>query len=257
MPVGHTDIAGNIVNTAAVEMGLTPQVDPYASDDASFRQLGFLLTAAGEELTQAYPWEYLVKTHSITTVNDPIAIPPDIDSGDYDLPDDFLYMINQTGWERSNQTPLFGPLSAQDWTYLDARGLGDKTIYASFRIRDGKFSIFPRPPPNGLTITFEYITKNWALDPSVDPPVGIDRPTQSGHIVLHDKLLMSRYLKVKFLEAKGFDSTKARDDFNQQFGFITSKDKAAEILSAGGRRRTFPALDTRSIPDTGYGRAIP
>ena len=127
MATTRTTTAEKIINRAAIEIGLTPQSDPYSSQDDSFKQLTALLNTCGEELVLAYQWEFLTKEHVIATL--------DTASGDYDLPDDFLYYIPQTGWERANRVPLFGPLSAQDWAYLEGRKLASNTIYASFRIR--------------------------------------------------------------------------------------------------------------------------
>lgn len=246
MTTTNTGVASDIINRAAVELGLVPAADPFSSEDMNFVQLKHLLNTAGEELAQAYDWEFLVKSHQILTQAD--------DSGDYDLPTDFLYMLNQTGWERSRRVPLFGALSAQDWTYLQGRKLASKTIYASFRIQQGKFTIYPNPVPEGLDINFEYQSKNWAVQSPNANPVPVDAVSEASDLILYDKVLISRYLKVKYLEAKGFDSAKAQDDFYQQFAFVTGKEKGAEILRAGGRGRGFPYLDgNRNTPDTGYG----
>jgi hypothetical protein len=175
----------------------------------------------------------------------------DTDTGEYALPSDFNYMINQTGWERNENVPLGGPLSAQEWTYLKGRNLASNTLYASFRIAEGKYHIYPEPPPVGLDINFEYITNLWVADGQTNPSfktqvdVGTDRP-------LFDKTLITRYLKLKWLEASGFDTVKAQADFNQVFSFLTGFDKGAEILNAGGRRG-FPYLSMWNAPDTGYG----
>ena len=245
MPVTTTATASAILNRVAAEVGIAPVTAPYSSQDPSFIQLQYLLNIAGEELVQAYPWALLVRSTSFTTL--------DTDSGDYPLPDDFNYMINQTGWDRARNVPLMGPLSAQDWTYLKGRDLVTSTIYASFRLAEGVFKIFPQPPPDGLDIHYEYISKNWVTSGGspFDPQ---DSVIQGSDTVLYDKTLISRYLKVKFLEAKGFDSTKAQDDFNQTFTFLTGTDKGAKVLNAGGVGGGFPYLDMwRNVPDTGYG----
>lgn len=244
MPITTLIDANTILNRVAAEIGVAPVIDPYASTDPLFVQMKYLLNTAGEELGQAYPWELLTRSHQITTSS--------LDSGDYDLPDDFGYMINQTGWERSQNIPLGGPLSAQDWTYLLGRDLVNQTIYASFRLDDGKFRIFPQPPPDGLDINFEYISCAWASDGAATPTyqkeilVGTDQP-------LFDKTLITRYLKLKTLEAKGFDTQKAQSDFNQTFSFLTGLDKGAPVLNIAGQGG-FPYLNIwRNLPDTGYG----
>jgi hypothetical protein len=240
-----TATANEILNRVGVECGLDPVEDPYASTNKAYKQMTYLLNIAGEELSQSYPWEFLNGEHSIQTL--------DTDSGDYPLPADFLYMINQTGWERAENVPLFGPLSPQDWQYLLGRDLVSYTIYASFRLKDGMFSIFPQPPPNGLDIHYEYVRNTWVID-ATDGVSFKEAVTTGGDTPLFDRTLLSRMLKVKFLEAKGFDTTKAQDDLNYTYGLLTSHDKGAGVLSAGRSARGYPYLDGfNSVPDTGYG----
>ena len=117
--------ANDTLNRVAAEVGLTPIPDPWGSPKQEFEQMRYLLNIAGEELSQLYQWEFLMREHQIITSSS--------DTGNYDLPADFLYMINQTGWERAENVPLFGPLSPQDWQYLLGRDLVSYTIYASFR----------------------------------------------------------------------------------------------------------------------------
>lgn len=236
------------MNRVAAEVGLTPVADPWADQSQHFLQMRHLLQTAGEELSLSHIWEWQTRAHNIQTQA--------LDTGNYDLPDDFLQMIDQTGWERNENVPLFGPLSAQDWTYLLGRDLVSYTIYASFRIKEGKFSIFPQPPPSGLDINFEYQSTAWVSDGQPTPTL-TDTVTSGSEIVLHDRTLITRYLKLKWLESKGFDTSKPQDDFNTVFGAITGKDKGAEILSAGRNSRSFPYLDSRyNTPDKGYGGVI-
>ncbi len=102
--------------------------------------------------------------------------------------DDFGFMINQTGWDRTNNISLGGPLSAQDWAYLKGRDLSSNTLYASFRINTGKFHIYPVPPPNGLNINYEYISINWATN-------GGNPETRQSEIILgSDKPLFDKTL---------------------------------------------------------------
>jgi hypothetical protein len=243
MALTTTITAIEILNRAAAEVGKAPINDPYASQDPIFVQMQFLLNTAGEELMQAYPWEFLVREHQFFTEEG---------VSEYDLPADFGYMLNQTGWEQSQNIPLGGPLSAQDWTYLKGRKLAQNTLYASFRLREGKIFIYPDPPPVGLDITFEYITINWALGgtPTETPQ---DKVILGSDIPLYDKTLITRYVKLKYLESAGFDTTKAQDDFAQSFSFLTGFDKGAQIISAGRNHRLYPYLSVLNLPDQGFG----
>jgi len=244
MSITSIDTANNILNRVAAEVGLEVDLDPYGSNDKHFIQMTYLLQTCGEELCLAYPWEFLTEEHQITT--------SDVDSGDYALPTDFQYMIPQTGWERANNVPLFGPLTPQDWTYLLGRDLVTQTIYASFRLKEGQFSIFPQPPPDALDINFEYQRRTWVLD--VDDTTEKDSIATGADKPYFDRTLITRMLKLKFLGAKGFDTTEAQADFNQTFGFLVGKDKSGDIVSAGGGSRAYPYLDTfRNTGDTGFG----
>jgi hypothetical protein len=207
---------------------------------------------------QAYPWETLTRAHKIITAAG--------DSGAYDMPNDFGYIMNQTEWDQTNNVPMGGPLSPQDWTYLKGRDLASNTLYASFRIAQGKFNVFPEPPPDasadyvGLDLNFEYQSKNWVLDvenSTVDIPVFKDAVTIASDTPLFDKTLITRAVKVKYLESGGFDTGKAQADFNQIFAFLTGTDKGAPVLSAGRRHAGIPYLSSWNTPDTGYGGGTP
>lgn len=243
---GKTNIiATEILNRVAAEVGIAPVLDPIASVDPFFIQLRYLLNTAGEELMQAYPWEQLIREHQIVTASG--------DTGDYDLPDDFGYILNQTEWDRTNNVPMGGPLSASEWTYLKGRDLASNTLYASFRIAQGKFNVFPTDPAVGLDLNFEYITTNWVWNGNVDTPTFTDAVTLPSDVPLFDKTLITRALKVKYLESGGFDTQKAQADYNQIFAFLTGNDKGAPLLNAGRGRGGFPYLSVWNTPDTGYG----
>lgn len=238
--------ANDILNRVAAEVGLQPVADPYGSSQQEFRQMTYLLNIAGEELAQLYDWEFLNRQHQISTLA--------TDSGDYPLPADFLYIRNQTCWERTQNVPVYGPLSAQDWQFLLGRDLVTETIWPSFRIAGGVFKLFPFPPAEGLEIYFEYQSRNWCIN-STAPTTTQDRVKTGADTPLFDRTLLSRYLKVKFLESKQLDTTKAQADLNQMFELLGAHDKGADILSMGRANRGYPYLDGfYSVPDSGYGR---
>ena len=237
--------ANDILNRAAVECGLLPDNNPVASTDESFLQLTQLLNGAGQELVELHPWQALIKSYQVTTLHD--------DTGIYELPDDFGYMIDQTGWERTNTRPMGGPLTPQDWTYLKGRDLVSQSIYASFRIADNDLQIYPNDPVQpGLDINFEYISRNWIVESS--GVVYRDTVGASSDTVLFDANLIIKFLKAKFLEMKGFDSTMARNEFSMLFEARIGKDAGAPVLNASFNTRGEPYLNGYySVPDTGYG----
>ena len=236
--------ANDIVNRAALETGLVQQGDVYSTQDVGFAQLTGLLNSCGQELIELHPWQALVKEFTLTTSSG--------DSGTYDLPEDFSYMIDQTGWDRTNRVAIGGPLSAQDWSYLKGRDLVSQSIYASFRLAQGQFDIFPQPPPDGLEISFEYINRNWVVEQGTSEYK--DAADTASDIILFEPILMVKFLKVKFLDAKGFPSQAARMEFENVLDSRTGKDKGASILNAGRGIRGVPYLNSYyNTPDSGYG----
>lgn len=240
--------ANTIINRAATEVGLTPSADPLADVDQSYVQMVGLLSAAGQELIELYSWQRFVKTYSFNTTSD------DQGSGTYNLPDDFCYMIDQTGWDRTNKLAVGGPLSAQDWTYLKGRDLAQSTIYVSFRLWEGNMRVFPdNPVPGNLDIRFEYMSRYWASDFDETAP-SKDTVTVGSDKVYYEPILIVKYLKAKWLESKGFDPSTARLEFENMFLSRSGKDKGAPILNAGGPNRSYPYLNPfHSLPDTNYG----
>ena len=242
MPALLTASANDILNRVAAEVGNEQVTDPWSSSRQEFIQMKALLNIAGEELSQNYPWAFLQKEHTFTTTT----------AVEYDLPDDFLYIINQSGWDRTNDRPLYGPLSSQDWSRLVGQDLDESIWSVGFRIAEGTFKMVPNPMTAGLSIAYEYVSRDWVLDGDTGTTYK-DEVTSGADTPQFDRTLLSRFVKVKFLEAKGFDSSKAQADLNQSFALITAREAGAPILNAGGGRGGFTYLGAHSISDTGFG----
>ena len=236
----------DIVTQVAIETGIPKTQSIFASPDSSYEQLISLANSCGYELLQSFDWQAVNRSHTIVTKS--------TDSGKYPLPDDFAYMIDQTSWEQKENVPV-GNLSPQEWTYLLGRDLVSYTIYASFRLNQNQIWIFPyansnQNPPDGLEITFEYISRNWVLEGGV-PDQYADACRTESDVVLYEPYLFERLLKVRFLEARGFDSTVATQQMVAAFNSWSGKDKSAPVLSAGpsGSRDNYLG----NVPDTGFG----
>ena len=236
--------AEDIINKTAVSVGLNSTADPVGSNEDTYIQLRQLLDDAGQEMVEIFPTQTLVQSYQVTTSS--------TDSGEYMLPDDYSYMIDQTGWEHTNRVSLGGPLSPQDWTYLKGRDLVSQSIYASFRLQDNLFTILPNDPvPEALDINFEYISRNWVREAG-----GIRRDTIGANTdtVLFEPILIRKFLKCKWLDSKGFDASSAKHEFDTLLNSRMGKDTGAPILSASQNQRGFPYLSTLgNTPDSGYG----
>jgi len=239
--MARQETASTIINDTAIEVGLIPVIDPYSSQDAAFQQLAGLLNAAGRELVDMYPWETMQRQHTIVTAPG--------DTGSYALPTDFHHMIGQTGWNQSARMPIGGPLSSQMWAYANALDLGATTLQVSFILNENKFVVYPSPPPEGITISFSYISRNWVKQTD---NTYTDRASTGTDTILFEPILVVKFLKVKFLAAKGFDIAVAARDFDLCYSSWTGYDKGAPILSLNGRSG-FRYLTGNSVPESGFG----
>jgi hypothetical protein len=220
--------AGDIVNAAAVEVGLTNVADPFASTDSNIKQLCWLLKSLGKDLVHMRSWNHLRKEYAFTTVAGQSA---------YGLPADYHNMIDQTWWNRTNRLPLGGPLSAQEWQYLKARLYPDTNT------------------PAGYDIAFEYNSAYWVSHTGAPDTTVSDTPTLSTDYVWFDPLLMIRGLKLAFLKAKGFDTTSAQQDWNMSLDYVKGNDAPSPVLSLNRSQMGFrePLIGSQSVPITGFG----
>ena len=241
--------ADKIINDVAVESGLSPVDDVFASLDPSFIQMRYLLNGAGQEMLELFPWQILRRKHIITTDS---ATYPD---QKYPLPDDFGYMIDQTGWDASNNLPLQGPMTPQQWAYLEGRNLASSTVYATFRLDAGEVQFFPAELSDGRDISFFYISRFWVQN-QLNPNNIQEREEVLANtdVVMYEPILIKRMLKMKFLAAKGFDNSNATQEFIAAFDSWTGKSKGGQVLSASGGRSRVPLIDIwRNVSDSGYG----
>ncbi len=249
----------DIINRVALEVGLLPSSSPVTDTDETFIQLVGLLNGSGQELCELNDWQILHQVIDNTTNSGSANTQMSADGSDigvggtYDLPDDFNYMIDQTGWDRTNRVAIGGPLSPQDWTYLAGRDLISQSIYASFRLSDGKMDLYPQPAPSGLRLTFEYVSRNWLKTAGAIQP---DRDTVStgSDVCILDPQLSIKFLKLKFLQAKGFDYSAAAMEFDTMLASRIGKSEGGAILSASRGSRAFPYLSPYgNTGDTGFG----
>ena len=239
--MARLESAYQIINDVALEVGLEPAADPYSSTDQAFAQLRGLLKTCGRELVTMYDWQILQKQFTLTTQAG--------DTGTYNLPIDFNRFINQTGWNRTSNMPVPGPMSPQTWAMMTGRDFGSTTLYASFMLSQNQMVLYPAPPPEGIEINFLYLSRNWVMESGGETN---DTPDNGDDIILFDPILIVKFLKVKYLSAKGFDISVASREFDMCYMSITGYDKGAEILSASGNRG-FPYLNGNNVPFTGFG----
>ena len=150
-----------VINDAAVELGLGQVSDAFGSSDANVQQLLGMLKSGGKDLVQQNNWPHLQKEYLFTTVAGQFYYP---------LPADFQEMIDQTGWNRTTRLPLGGPLSPQEWQYLASRLTG-VVFTVLFRPQQQMMHLYPNNGnlTAGYVIAYEYWSRNWIAQSAATP----------------------------------------------------------------------------------------
>lgn len=240
------DTAATVISHAARELGLVSAdiANPYSSTgNRHILHLTTLLTTAGKEIVREHLWSQHLATHSFNTV---------AGTSVYDLPADFLRMVNQAGWNRTSRFPLGGPLSPQQWEFLTALGSG-VVFRLVFRPRNRKLEfVNGTSTPGSQTVAFEYLSSYWvqANGQSTGTKAA---PTAANDTILFDTHLITRALIYHFRKTKGFDASVAEADYRKALDAVMRDDTPAPVLSLNGPHPTSGAIGDVNVPITGFG----
>lgn len=235
------ETALSIISDVAVEVGLSSVSVAYASTNADVILLRTLLKSVGRDLVSRHEWLSCVKEHTFTTTS----------ATSYNLPTDFLSMIHQSGWNRTERMRL-EPASSQEWQYLNA-STSSATFTAIFKPHATTLELWPQPPTSGDSIAFEYRSSYWVAVTSSTTPTK-NAPTLDTDVVCLDSQLVTRALKLAFLRARGFDTSAAADEFNVALeSYKSANAVGSPVLSLNGGRMTERFLDMNNVGTTGFG----
>jgi hypothetical protein len=146
----------------------------------------------------------------------------------YDLPADWTRQINSTEWNRSQRWPLLGPRSSQEWqTYKS--GIVSAGPRQRFRILNNQLAINPSPP-DGQTLSFEYISNGWVE--GVDGVAKAEITADTDTFVFSNSLLITG-LKSQWMTAKGLDASFSLGEFRYLLEQEKATNKGAPKLSLG------------------------
>ena len=165
----------------------------------------------------------------------------------YPMPADFDRIINKTMYNKSNRWAIVGPKDAQEWQWL-------KSSYITagprmrFRIINNKFTLWPIPNAN-LTMGFEYVSNSWVV---AADGTGKSKFTNDTDVSLFPAALLILGTKLKFYEAKGFDTSNLRNDYIRELDKYKATEAAADTLSLSPRQNSM-LLTMNNLPDSGYG----
>lgn len=239
------DTAATVISQAARELSLVSSdiSNPYAEQDPNILLLTSLLTTAGKEIIREHQWSQSLNLRTFTTGSGTSV---------YDLPADYLRMVDQTGWNRTSTFPMGGPLTHQQWEYITARNPGITTRLL-FRFRNRKLEfVNGASTPGSQTVAYWYMSSYWVQATGQTSGTKA-KPTAATDTILFDSHLMNLALKLKFKREKGWDSTSAQQDYDRALAAEMRNDTPAPVLSLNGPSSPEHLIEGCSVPDTGFG----
>lgn len=224
------------------QMGLPVPSVAASSTDQMVQQFWSLLNQAGLDLVDdPYPWQFLLKTHTITTTGATV----------YPLPDDFAGFHNNSAWNNTQRLPVAGSLTPQIWRMLKARNFANNTFILQYIIKGDQIELYTAPSV-AQTLEIDYQSRGWVRD-ATNPLVFRDFLSQDSDFVLYDPSMMTSKLKLAWRSAKGFDTTAVQNEYDDAYERAKGADTTGMTLSLAPTAG-FPYLGYWNIPDTGYGQ---
>lgn len=165
----------------------------------------------------------------------------------YAMPSDYDSTVPRTHWDKSKRWEMLGPEDAQQWEWL-LSGYISTGPRIRWRIFQGKFQIWPGVSYNEL-LGFEYRSKAWAES---DAGVAKNSFTADTDTCIYPDRLMVLGTKLKYFEAKGFDTTAMYRDYLTELETCIAQNTSAANLSFAPRPGTV-LIGYDNIPDSGYG----
>lgn len=225
-----------IVNRVTSELG----VEDSSLTTGLVTQLGeqslSLLNALGEDLLRTHDWQFLLETATFVGDGTTESFP---------LPSNFGRIVNQTAWSTGDRLPMQGPLSPQQWGWVQF-GIVSVGVFYRYRILGDELLVYPAPA-SGAELKFYYVSKNWVLDD--DGVTYKDTVENPDDIPQFDRSLLIKGLKLRLWGQKGFDTT----ILGQEFSFMLEAEKAqnqgSSVISLSGSSDSILIDPRRNVSD--------
>ncbi len=187
------------------------------SNDPQIKALLALLNKEGKALARRFNWQALVKEATFTT------LATEIQGALTTIAPNCKYILNDTIWNRSLTMPIYGSLTAQDWS-LQKGGVGIG-IFPQYRLKGGNIC-FVQTPTAGQSCAFEYQSTLWTTNGSTfSSSFTADTDTS-----LLDEELLSLGLLWRWRASKGFDYAEDFAEYERAVNDAFSRDVPRQII---------------------------
>ena len=165
----------------------------------------------------------------------------------YALPSDYYSTVNRTHWDKSKRWEMLGPESPQQWEWL-LSGYISTGPRIRYRLLGAYFQIWPGMNAGEL-LGFEYRSNGWANSAAGAAKTSF---TADNDTCIYPDRVMVLSTKLKYFEAKGFDTTAIYRDYLMELETAIAQDTGAANLSFAPRPGTV-LIGYDNIPDSSYG----
>lgn len=237
----------SVIQTAARLLSLPVPQDPAGSTDPNIALMRTAANIASLEMLNLYEWSQLTKMASIDVFTTAPPSSSQATETSFNLPEDFYRFIDQTQWNGAMRFPAVGPVAPQGWmTYMVFPISANFTL--TWQVREGKIWFLNAPPVPGQQFRFMYLSRALVQD-AENPDLYKNVATKNGDKFVLDGILMTLLTRVKWLEAKDFDSSAALRDFLTAFDSRIGAQKGANILNMAGGRHDYPYIGIGNLPE--------
>ena len=237
----------SVIQTCTRLLSLPSPADPAGSTDPNIVLMRTCANIASLELLNSNEWADLTKMGEFDVFT---AAPPPGNAATetpFDLPQDFFRFIDQTQWNAAMRFPAVGPVAPQGWmTYMVFPISANFTL--TWQVRQNKIYFLNAPPAPGQKFRFMYLSRALVQDAD-NAELYKNVASKNGDKFVLDGVIMTLLTRVKWLEAKGFDSSAALRDLMIAFDSRIGAQKGANILNMAGGRHDYPYIGIGNLPE--------
>ena len=166
-------------------------------------------------------------------------------------PTDLDRQIDRTHWDKSKHWEMLGPSTPQqrEWLRSGYISTGPRIRYS---FMGGYFMIWP-PLGSTESLSFEYVSKYWVLatSPTLLTPTKQSFTVDTDTCIFPDAM-MRALIKLKYWEAKSFDTTAYYRDYVTQRDLAKANDGGSQTLAMNPRPASI-LIGIENVQDSGYG----
>jgi hypothetical protein len=162
----------------------------------------------------------------------------------YSLPSDYDQIVDRTMWDKSQHWEMLGPEDAQQWEWINS-GYISTGPRIRWRLLGNYFQIWPGVTSNDY-LGYEYRSNAWANAAAGTAKTSFTVDTDT---CIYPDRLMVLSTKLKYFEAKGFDTTAMYRNYLEELGTVQAQDMGAANLSFAPRPGSI-LIGYDNIPDS-------